>query len=111
MNSIEERENIIELLKQALKFYANQENYRGNRSVNVCGGGTSVSLVEVDEGSQARFALEKAGQLAEQNQKIQDDYDKLMSASEQLQYIEDIADPQKLMEAFKVLGDENNNIQ
>lgn len=109
MNSIEERENLIELLKQALKFYANQENYKGNTSVSVCGG-ASVSLVEIDEGSQARFALEKARQLAEQNQKIQDDYDKLMSASEQLQYIEDIADPQKLMEAFKVLGDENNNI-
>lgn len=78
-NSIEERDNLIGLLQEALKFYANQENYKGNRNTSACYSGVSASLVEMDEGTQARFALEKAKQLTEQNQKIQNDYDKLMA--------------------------------
>ena len=107
MNTIEELQNLIELLKQALNFYANGENYRGNRSASSCSG-ISVSKIEMDEGSQARFALEKAKQLAELNQKMQDDYDKFMVGYEQLKANDNIADPQELIKVFKTMGDDKN---
>jgi hypothetical protein len=111
MNSIEELQNLIELLKQALNFYANSENYGGNRSASNCCSGISVSKIEMDEGLQARFALKQAEDLTIQNLKIQEDYDRLMTAADQLKTTDDMVDPQKLMEAFKVLENEDNNIQ
>lgn len=77
MKTIEERDNLIRLLQEALKFYAEKENYKGNR--NICCSGIAVSLVEIDEGSQARFALEKVNELDAANQKLQDDYNKIIN--------------------------------
>ena len=99
MNSIEERDNLIELLKQALKFYANSENYKGNRSVSICGSGMSVSLVEMDEGAQARYAIETANQLTEINRKMEDDYDKTIN--ELLDTDVDDMDIRNLIKTFK----------
>ena len=110
MNTIEELQNLIELLKQALNFYANGENYKGNKSASNCCSGISVSRVEMDEGSQARFALKQAEDLIEQNCKMQEDYDKLIAASEAIQASEDMTDPKELMKKFKVLGNENENL-
>jgi hypothetical protein len=109
-NSIEERDNLIGLFQEALKFYANPENYKGNKNTSACYSGVSASLVEMDEGSQARFAIEKAKQLAEQNQKIQEDYDKLMAGYEQLQASESIADTEELIKVFKIMGDDKNKL-
>jgi coenzyme F420-reducing hydrogenase gamma subunit len=78
MNSIEERDNLILLLQEALKFYANPNNYKGHASASCCGG-TPFSLIEMDEGSQARFALDKAKQMVDINLKMQDEYDKLVT--------------------------------
>jgi hypothetical protein len=72
MNSIEERDNLIALMQEALKFYANKDNYMGVK--NTCG--PAYSMIDMDGGSQAQFALNKAKELADTNQKIQDDYDK-----------------------------------
>jgi hypothetical protein len=110
MNSIEELQNLIELLKQALNFYANGENYKGNKSASSCCSGISVSKVEMDEGIQARFALKQAEELIETNRKMQEDYDRLMSAADQLQATGDMADPQELIKAFKILGNEDKNV-
>lgn len=76
MNSIEEYKNIIELLKQALNFYANIENYKGNRTANMYCSGTSASLVEMDEGSQARFALEKLKIAVNINEELETEFTK-----------------------------------
>ena len=58
MNNLEDYQNLIEVLKHALMFYANEKNYIGN-----------PAMINVDQqGSQARFALKKI-QEAEKFQK------------------------------------------
>jgi hypothetical protein len=90
MNSIEEYQNLVGLLQEALKFYANENNYmkgklpEGEFDFNVCIRPECripiPSLIDKDGGFQARFALERAKQLAELNQKMQDDYDNAVSS-------------------------------
>jgi hypothetical protein len=114
LNSIEERDNLIALLQESLKFYAKKENYSGNKNIISCCSGTSASYVEIDEGSQARFALEKAEQMIKLNQKMQNDYDNIISGYEQLQANEEIADSIKLQEnllnTFKTIGNDGNQV-
>lgn len=50
----EEYYNLIELLKQVLLFYGNKENYI-EKPMN----DGLISMIELDYGSQAKFALEK----------------------------------------------------
>jgi len=96
MNSPEEYENVIALMKKALEFYADPKNYTG-----------TMAMIDLDEqGSQARFALKQAEDLIEQNLKMQEDYDRLMAAGEQLMATQDTADPEKLIKAFKVFENE-----
>ena len=76
MNSIEERDNLIELLKEALKFYADINSYIPTNLNKL--EDRYLTIAEVDGGAQARFALQKADELAATNQKLQDDYDKIM---------------------------------
>lgn len=75
MNNIEEYQNAIELLKQALNFYADKRNYE----INIPQNNALFSLIEMDSGSQARFALEQAVKIQNVNQKMLDDYDKVIS--------------------------------
>ena len=72
MKTIEGCKNIVELLKQALNFYANEENYKVNVKPK------SVSMIEIDEGSQARFALTKANEFNETIKNLEADYLKNM---------------------------------
>lgn len=51
MSNITEYQNLIELLKKTLEFYANKENWLFYKDKDA-----SAAL---DEGTQARFALEK----------------------------------------------------
>jgi hypothetical protein len=99
MNSPEEYENLIALLEKALEFYADPKNYEG-----------TVAMIDHDEyGSQARFALSKSKEMVDNAHKMQEDYDRLMAAGEMLQATEDKADPEKLMNYFKILGDKSFN--
>lgn len=66
MNSQENLLNQIELLKQALIFYANNENYLFYKNKD--------ALITIDEGSQARFALKKLKETLDVNQKMEDEY-------------------------------------
>jgi hypothetical protein len=103
MNSSEEYKNVIALMKKALEFYADQRNYDGPMG--------NVAPIDLDEhGSQARFVLNQAEGLIEANRKMQEDYDKLVAAYGQLQTSENKADPQELIKAFKILGNENENL-
>lgn len=63
----EEDQNLIALLKEALLFYSNDSNYYTPSE--------SKSLIIMDNGSQARFALQKADELTETFDKINKDYD------------------------------------
>lgn len=103
MNSIEEYQNLVELLKTTLKFYADKRNYPVKTS-NVS------SPIEVDNGFQAQFAINKVKELEELNEKMQEDYDKFMAGYEQLQASEETADPQKLLEVFKIIGSGDKNV-
>jgi len=55
MNNIEDYQNLVELLKMALEFYGNAENYKTERGV--------FNIINIDGGSQARFALDKIKEL------------------------------------------------
>ena len=64
--SIEQYENLVELLKQALKFYANPSNYNGAMG--------TIAPIDSDEyGSQARFALSKIDEINQINKKLEND--------------------------------------
>ncbi len=67
----DEDQNLIELLKQALYFYANEDNYNGTEN--------NISLVAIDRGHQARFALQKVRELTDALDKIGKDYDKYVN--------------------------------
>lgn len=103
-HSIEEYQNLIELLKKALEFYADKKNY-----VQKAGGYNELtSRVELDGGSQAQFALEKIKELSEFNKNIENDFVKnITNAIENEENTENIF---KLIEDFKNLKNEDNNI-
>lgn len=65
----EEDPNIIELLKQALLFYSNESNYYTPSE--------GKSLVIMDNGHQAKFALQKVDEFNELIDNINNDYDNL----------------------------------
>ena len=101
MKEIEEDENHIELLRQALLFYANKENYHQNQYLN----DDISSLIELDNGSQARFALSNIEKLREYNSKIEADYMKDMNEA-----IENSESPEnvlKIIEGYKNIGNED----
>jgi len=67
MNNINDSQNIVNLLKEALKFYADKNNYFSATD--------KPSNIYLDEyGSQARFALNKATELEELIKKSEDEY-------------------------------------
>lgn len=116
MNSIEEHQNLVELLKQALLFYGNENNYpkmktiTGNDSNTI---GNNSSQIEIDRGSQARFALGKIDEVNNNNQKILDDYvnlsEKMIGSAEDNISTSDL-DVQELIKTIGELNGEDNNI-
>ncbi len=64
MNNIEEYQNLVSVLKSALEFYANTENYDAKHPVN----NVLFSQIEMDCGAQAKFALGKIEEV-DNNQK------------------------------------------
>jgi len=67
----EEDVNLIALLKEALKFYANKENYLFYKNKD--------APVAIDEGHQARFALEKVIEFDKLLDKVNEEYDKYVN--------------------------------
>ena len=96
-----ENENLIELLRQALLFYANKENYDDKKDE----GYEQPSLIEIDEGSQARFALAKIREFSETNEKLEADYMKNMN--EAIEKGESPENVLKIIEGFKKIADGN----
>lgn len=70
----EEDQNIIDLLKQALAFYSNEENYNGTKD--------NISLIAMDRGHQARFAFKQIKELEGINKDIEAEYYKLTNEVE-----------------------------
>ena len=103
MKNLEDYKNQIELLKQALLFYANPDNYNQNQPINE----ELTSLIELDEGSQARFALEQLKKVEKMNQKMEEDYKRVMD--ETISAIED--NPIDLTSMVKTIKNIDNNIK
>lgn len=66
MNSLEELRSKIELMKQALLFYGNKENYLFFKNKD--------APVALDEGTQARFVLKQLEDLDEMNEEMGKEY-------------------------------------
>ena len=85
MNSIEEYQNLVELLKKALEFYADSSSYQvpaqsdNDYVYNCMRPEFHLKRVEIDGGSQARFALAKIKEIKDAEGKMQDDYDKIVN--------------------------------
>lgn len=66
MNNYDEYHSLVEILKQALLFYANEKNYVINDK--------NSSLIELDFGSQAKFAITKINDFNNFEQNINNSY-------------------------------------
>jgi len=69
LNAIEEYQNLVELLKQALKFYGNNVNYHKTSPDD------NTVLIQKDHGYQARFALDKIDEAQKSSEKTLADYE------------------------------------
>ena len=79
MNSIEENQNALELLKQALMFYANSDNYKQTQPVS--NNYELFSMIEMDNGSQARFALEQLEKIQTITQNAEEEFVKEITSA------------------------------
>ena len=103
MNSIEENQNALELLKQALMFYANTDNYKQTQSVHY----ELFSMIEMDNGSQARFALEQLEKIQKLNEGAEEEFVKnITNAIESGDSIENMT---KLINDFKKMSEGGDN--
>ena len=104
MNNIEDYRNVIELLKQALKFYANPDNYKCNKPM----GGELYSSVELDGGVQANFALDKAEDVLHLSENLENELVKnLSSAFERGESVDAML---KMIDDFKKMNETLDNI-
>jgi len=63
-DEIQQYKNLVELLKQALSYYADEEIYKDNDN----------NSIMLDKGHQARFALNQIGLIKKASNKTEDDY-------------------------------------
>lgn len=103
INTIDELQNLVELMQQTLKFYADARNYEGPMG--------NIAPIDLDEqGSQARFALDLVKKISDQNQKLQDEYDKLVMETELLDFPDGETNPMELLKVFiETHREENKN--
>jgi uncharacterized damage-inducible protein DinB len=77
--TISELLNVIELQKKALEFYAESKNYEQNIHIN----NELSSIIEIDNGHQARFTLEQSKKIKEYNQTLIEEYNKSINEIKQ----------------------------
>lgn len=83
----EENEGVVEVLKRVLSFYANKDNYKQNTQLN----NEATSMIEVDEGEQARQVLGLVDTLQKENEKMDQDYEKIVEEE-----LKNAGDPEKM---------------
>lgn len=102
MNNIEEYQNLVGLLKKALEFYANTNNYKSDVD--------NAAMIDLDEyGSQARFALKKIQEVEKMQKELEQQF--VNDVTKAIENNEGTNGAQKIIEDFKNLINENNNIQ
>jgi len=97
MNNPEQYENLIALLKEALKFYADEKNYRKFMDNEL------FPPIEIDNGHQARFALKQINELNEINKEIESDYNKIINNVRKEDSTENVI---KIIDKLKNIGNE-----
>ena len=95
--TIEDYKSLVELLRQALLFYANDRNYEAKDQL--------YSLMVVDSGSQASFALTKIKEFTEVSEKLEADY--MRNMNEAIAEGESPENVLKIIEGFKKIADGN----
>jgi len=101
MNNITEYQNIIELLKRTLEFYSELANYVQNKPVN----NELLSMVEMDNGEQARFALKK---IIEFNKnKLDTIGEHIKNAEDALENSDNVDELYETLNQLKKIADEN----
>jgi len=101
----QQNENLVELLKQALMFYADEGSYGAEFMPTL-----SLAPIFIDKGFQARFALSKIEEFNESNRKMQEEYDKL--TNDMIKEIDDDSNSIEMgnfIKAFNNLSNENKN--
>lgn len=103
-NNVEEYQNLVSILKQALEFYANKDNY----DVNVPKNNVLFAYIEMDKGAQARFALEKIMEMETNHKDLETEFVKSMGLG--ITEEESAETVQKMIEEFKNLTESGNKI-
>ena len=70
---MENNYNVISLLKQALNFYADKNNYQDKNNIN------SIPKIELDCGNHARFTLEQVNKIENLIYNAEDEFVKNLS--------------------------------
>ena len=99
--TIEDYQNIVELMKKALEFYADNNNYHGGMG--------NIALIDADErGSQARFALFKLRNFSDERDEQEKDFVKnIVNAIEGGESEENILN---LINTYKTETEKNGNV-
>jgi hypothetical protein len=88
----EQYENLINLFKSVLEFYADEENYLLNKDKD--------GVITIDGGEQARMVLKQYNSIVKNNEEQLDEYEKFIQENKELngEYGEDIS---KIIENLK----------
>ena len=68
--------NLITLLKETLLFYSKGDNYKENVGINT----VLLSMIEIDNGAQARAILAQVDDFLKQHEEMEQDYDELLKS-------------------------------
>jgi hypothetical protein len=104
MNNVEEYQNLVSILKSALEFYANKDNYDAKHPIN----NVLFSHIEMDCGAQAKFALGKIQDMENSHKMLESEYNKSMELG--ITEEESAKTVQKMIEEFKNLSESGNKV-
>jgi hypothetical protein len=79
MKNNEDYENLIEVLKQALLFYDDKNNYSIRPNTN-----DPLPLIMIDGGSQAKFALEKINEIRLVHDEMEADWENILIKNKEI---------------------------
>jgi hypothetical protein len=96
----DEESGVVELLKKVLNFYANKDNYEQNTHLNE----ELTSMIELDEGEQARQVLGLVGSLEKEGEKMEKDYEKIMQEE-----LKNVGDPDKMKNIIDAIKNSNKD--
>jgi hypothetical protein len=75
MNQNQNKDNVINLLITALKFYQNEDNYKKTFD-------NELSLIDKDGGHQARFALKTVDDIIKLEEKSYNEYENIIKTED-----------------------------